>query len=188
MRAFALLAATAAALVLAGCGNRRLVLSVDALSFTPPEARAIAFGPVPALPVPIETGEITLIDDQHVHLFDGAHSVLDVQDVTLTFAADLVDSTGDGLDTLRIYMSSADTAPASTAPVIELPVTLVAGQHVPVTATVHDDPRLNALFTQQEMRMSVTTSLRGPSGGEALTGRVVLSTLRAEVVAKQHAL
>ncbi len=188
MRPIAVLAATLAALALAGCGNRRLVLSIDALSFTPATARAIAFGPVPALPVPIQTGELTVVDDQRVHLFDGTRSVVDVEDVTLSFAADLVDSTGDGLDTLRVYLSDADHAPRSTAPVVELPVVLVPGTHAPVTATVQGDPRLNALFAQQELRMSITTSLRGPSSGAALTGRVVLTTLRAEVITKQHAL
>ena len=76
-----------AAILLSGCGNRRLLLGVDALSFTQPQDRAIAFGPVPALPVPINTGELPVIDDQHVRMFGGVHNVVDVESVSLSFSA-----------------------------------------------------------------------------------------------------
>ena len=176
----------AAALLVSGCGNRKLLLNVDALSFTQPASRAMAFGPVPALPVPISTGEIPVFDDLHVNMFGSASQVVDVQSVDLSFSADVADSTGSGLDTLRVYMSDANTVPTSTLPVIVLPVTLVPGQHAPLHAEIGGDPRIAALFTQDQMRVTVTTSLQGPGAGAALNGRLSITELRAAVVATHH--
>lgn len=177
-----------AALVLAGCGNRRLLLGVDALSFTQPQDRSMAFGPVPALPVPISTGELAVIDDQHVSMFGGVHNVVDVESVSLSFSADVADSTGDGLDTLRVYLSDAGTNPMQTPAVVQLPFTLAPGQHVPLHVDIAGDPRINALFTEQEMRVTVTTSLQGPASGQALNGQITVTELRAAVVARHHTL
>ena len=177
-----------AALAIAGCGNRRLLLGVDALSFTQPQDRSVSFGPVPALPTPVNTGEVPVFDDLHVNMFGGARQVVDVESVTLTFSADIADSTGDGLDTLRVYMSDSATNPMATAPVIVLPVTLVPGQHAPLHAEIAGDPRINSLFTQQEMRVTVTTSLQGPAAGQALNGRLAITELRAAVIARHHTL
>jgi len=98
-------AAFGAAVLLAGCGNRTVLLSVDALSFTAPADRVLAFGPVPPLPVPVATGEVPVFDDLHVKLLGGTKDIVDVQDVTLSFSADLADSTGSGLDTLLASQS-----------------------------------------------------------------------------------
>jgi hypothetical protein len=176
----------AATVVMAGCGNRRLLLGVDALSFTAPEERVIAFGPVPVLPVPIRTGELPVFADLHVNMIDGTNNVIDVEDVTLTFSAEIADSTGGGLDTMRVYLSDATTDPRTTTPVMVVPVVLVDGQVTPIHAVVAGDPRVIALFTQQEMRVSVTTSLEGPASGAALNGRLTLTELRAAVVARHH--
>jgi hypothetical protein len=177
------LAATA---LLAGCGNRQVLLSVDALSFTAPQDRVLDFGPVPPLPVPVATGEVPVFDDLHVNLLDGTKDVVDVQDVTLTFSADLTDSTGSGLDTLRVYMSDRQTDPVTTMPIMTAPLALVPGQHSPVHVVVSGDPRLNALFAQQELRVTVTTSFAGPASGQALNGRLAITELRAAIVARHH--
>jgi hypothetical protein len=174
------------ALALVGCGDRKLLLGVDALSFTDPAIRSLAFGPVPALPMPLLTGELPVFDDLHVNMFGGAKQVVDVQSVTITFSADIADSTGDGLDTLRVYLSDSGTSPTSTPPVIVAPFALVPGQHTPVHAVIAGDPRVNSLFTQDQMRVTLTTSLRGPASGQSLNGRLVVTELRADVVARHH--
>jgi len=177
-----------AALALFGCGDRNLILGVDALSFTSAADRVVAFGPVPALPLPIRTGEIPVFNDIKVNLIDGTKQVMDVQSVTIAFAADIADSTGAGLDTLRVYMSDQATSPVTTTPVATIPVTLVPGQHSPVGVLINGDPRVNALFAQQQVRVTVTTSLQGPASGQALNGRLTVTQLHADVVARHHAL
>ena len=76
--------------------------------------------------------------------------------------------------------------PTSTLPVIEVPIALVPGQHSPVHAVIAGDPRVNALFTQDKMRVTLTTSLRGPASGQSLNGRLTVTELRADVVARHH--
>ena len=58
----------AAAALLAGCGDRHLVLRVDVLSFIVPADRQRDFGPVPAVPGGVATGEVALVDNADVSL------------------------------------------------------------------------------------------------------------------------
>jgi len=53
MRTRALIVIAAAALALTGCGDHHLVLKVDVLSYLDPALRAVAFGPVPGVPIPV---------------------------------------------------------------------------------------------------------------------------------------
>ena len=181
MRQTLALAATAA--LLAGCGDRNLVLKVDVLSFTPPAARQQDFGPIPAFPGGIVTGEIPVVDDQHVSLLAGLSDAAVIKSVTLSYSALVMDFTGAGEDTLRVYMSDEATNPRATAPVLTQAVTLTPGVTDTLRAVLGDDPRVMALFAAKSMRMSVTTALRGPSSGPALTGRFLLTAFDAVVIA-----
>lgn len=183
-----LLPVIAFAVLLGGCGNRSVLLTFDALSFTQPADRAVAFGPVPALPVAIETGEIPIFDDLHVTMLGDTRQIVQIDDVTVSFTADMYDSTGSGSDTLRVYISDKNTPPQSTTPVVVAPVLLTPAQHVPVHVVLGADPAVRALFLGDEVRVSVTSALRGPSMGAPLNGRVAITELRATVSAKQKTL
>jgi hypothetical protein len=67
-------------------------------------------------------------------------------------------------------------------------VALAPGVTDTVDVTVPADSRVADLFVQRKMRLSVTTSLRGPESGDPLNGRVVLRTLEAIVIAGRKAL
>jgi hypothetical protein len=47
-----------------------------------------------------------------------------------------------------------------------------------------DDPRLIALFASKQMRVSVTTSLRGPLLGSDLSGRFTLTAIDGVVIGR----
>jgi hypothetical protein len=188
MRARALVLFAVAVLAAAGCGNHNLVLTVDVLSYLDASLRAVAFGPIPALPGGLATGELPLVDDESINLVNGLSSVAEVHSVSIVLSAVVRDSTGSGADTLRIYVSGEDTAPRSTPPVVEMAVALAPGVTDTVDVTVPADSRVADLFVQRKMRLSVTTSLRGPESGDPLNGRVVLRTLEAIVIAGRKAL
>jgi hypothetical protein len=97
------------------------------------------------------------------------------------------DSTGTGVDTLRFYASDEDTHPLETAPVLQRVVQLQPGVTDTVSVTVAGDRRLAELFVQRMMRISVTSSGRGPESGEALNGSVELNVLEAVVIAGRKA-
>jgi hypothetical protein len=187
MRTRALIVIAAAALALAGCGDHNLVLKVDVLSYLDPALRAVAFGPVPAMSPALVSGEQPLVDDEAIQLLEGLNSVADVQSISLVLSAFAHDSTGSGSDTLRIYASDEDTHPLATLPIVELVVNLVAGRDTTLDVTVPADTRVAELFVQRRMRLSVTTSLRGPESGDPLNGRVELRTIEAIVLAGRKA-
>lgn len=172
-----------AALALAGCGDRHLILSVDVLSYLDPADTQAAFGPVPPIPGGLASGEQPLVNDATINLLEGLNSVAEVQTVSIAMAAVVSDSTGSGLDTLRVYASDVDTDPGTTPPLIESAFALQPGVTDTVQVELPADARVAALFTQRQMRLTITTSLRGPSAGDPLNGRVRLSRLDAVVVA-----
>jgi hypothetical protein len=181
MRQTLALAATAA--LLAGCGDRNLVLKVDVLSFTPPASRQKDFGPIPAFPGGLATGEIPVVDDQQVSLLAGLSDAAAIKSVTLSYSALVIDFDGTGEDTVRVYMSDVATDPRTTAPVLTQAVTLMPGETDTLRAVLGDDPRVMALFAAKSMRLSVTTALRGPSSGPALSGRFLFTAFDAVVIA-----
>lgn len=179
--------AAMAALLLAGCGDHHLVLRVDVLSYVDPAMRWAWFGPVPPAPGGLATGEQALVDDETVNLVEGMGSVAEVQSVEITLGVIVRDSTGTGVDTLRLYASDEDTHPLATAPVLQQVVQLQPGVTDTVSVTVAGDRRLAELFLERMMRISVTSSGRGPESGEALNGSVELSTLEAVIIAGRKA-
>ncbi len=187
MRTRALVLVAAAALALAGCGAHHLVLRVDVLSYLDPSTTSAAFGPVPAAPGGLTTGEVAIVE-REVNLVDGMSSVAEVQSVTLTLDAVVHDSTGSGTDTLRVYLAGDGVDPLTTTPVLQTAVTLSAGQSDSVHVVVPCDARVGDLFVQKRLRLGVTMSARGPDAGDPLTGRVELRTLEAVIVAGRKAL
>jgi hypothetical protein len=185
MKALRITLALLALAALAGCGDRALILRVDILSYLDEAAGTFRFGPVPAVPGGLASGEQTLVPDREVNLLAGLGDVADVQSVTFTLAAIARDSTGSGTDTMRVYMSGATAAPRATPPVLVLPFALVPGQVDTVRVTLDGDARVRALFAERTLRLEVTTSLRGPETGEPLNGSVRLDALDAVVVAKR---
>jgi len=176
-----------AALALAGCGDRNLVLKVDVLSYLDPSLRAAAFGPVPAASPALVSGEQALVDDEAINLLESLNRVAEVHSVSIVLSAFAHDSTGSGSDTLRFYLSDQNTHPLATPPVVEVVVNLVAGRDTTLDLTVAADSRVAELFVQPGMRLSVTTSLRGPESGDPLSGRVELRTIEAIVLAGRKA-
>jgi hypothetical protein len=176
------------ALSMAGCGDRNLIVNVDVLSYLDPSVTQVAFGPYPAAPGGIATGEVAVVQDVSVNLFERPNDLAKVQSVSLSFAAEVRDSTGSGSDTLRLYMSDANTNPMTTTPIVTLPVVLVAGQIDTVRVNVTGDQRLVDLFDGNSVRVTVTNALRGPSSGPALNGRLQFIEIRAVLVAGRKGL
>jgi len=184
MRSSRIVLATAAvAALIAGCGNRHLVLNVDVLSYMNPNVTHAEFGPVPPVPGGVYTGEQEIVKDVEVNLVEGTNDVAKVESVSLKMTTIVEDSTGAGEDTLRVYMSDTSVDPMSTPPVVVMPITLVEGQSDTVTVDLAGDTRVAELFTSKRMRMTMTTALRGPSSGNPLNGRFHISALDATLIA-----
>ena len=175
---------TAAAVMLAGCGDRYLVLKVDALSFTDPASRAADFGPIPVFPGGFVTPEIPVVNDQHVSLLQGMSDAVNITSVTVSLGALVIDYDGSGEATIRLYLSDDQTDPLTTPPALTEIVTLVPAQTDTIRDVLGDDPRVRDLFAGREMRMSVTVQLHGPLLGSSLSGRFEFTNIDAVVIAR----
>jgi len=185
MRSFVLpLALAALAPLLAGCGGHNVIVRVDILSFMDPSTRQKSFGPVLAAPGGLATGETPLLDESF-NLVQGLSDAVNIQSVSVDVGGTVNTFTGSGEDTVRVYLSDPATDPLTTPPVIVQTLALTAGSVTPLTATLSDDPRVNRLFSQRQIRVGVTFSLRGPSSGAALTGQFQLTRLVGIIVAGQ---
>ena len=173
----------AVAALLAGCGNHDLVLHVDLLSFTPELQSPFVFQPVPAAPGGIATGEQPLVNDQTVNLLEGLGDATSFKDASLRLRSVADATTGNGTDTLRVYLSDPGTPPRNTTPALTQVLTFTAGAPDTVTSEIGGDPRVIALLANKQLRISVTTSFRGPSTGASLAGRLTVIGLDAVVVA-----
>lgn len=167
---------------LAGCGDRRLVLDVDVLSYIDPAYTSATFGPVIAVPGGLAPGEQAVVSNQSVNLLEGLPDAIEIESVSFSLGAVFVDSTGSGSDTLRVYLAGPNDDPLSAPPVIEQAVTLTAGATDTLALNVDGDARVRSLFQDRSMRLTFTTSLRGPDSGASLTGRYALTRLHATVI------
>lgn len=184
-RGIAAVATLAAAMLMAGCGDRQLVMNVDVMSWVDPASVSGSFGPVPAVPGGLASGEQTLLDGVTIPLVDGIGQVAAVDAVTFRVSAIVRDSTGSGADTLRLYLSDPAVDPRSTLPVIVLPIVLQPGVTDTVIATADGDARVAQLFVDGALKLSLTTSVRGPSSGDPLHGSFRLNALDATVIASR---
>jgi len=173
----------AAAALIAGCGNRHLVLQVDVLSYLDPSLTDFSFGPVPPVPGGLYTGEQKLLEDVEVNLLEGTGSVAEVQSVSIAMSVIASDSTGAGTDTLRLYLSDPSVDPLTTTPAVILPITFVPGVTDTVAVDLGSDSRVAELFTDKRMRLTLTAAVHGPESGDPLNARVRLTGLDAVVVA-----
>ncbi len=183
MRTRHVILAAAAALALAGCGDRNLVVNVDVLSYLDPADTIVEFGPLPPAPGGLASGEVPLVDGMTVNLVEGLSSVAEVRAVQFHLSAIARDSTGTGSDTLRVYLSDMNYNPLWTPPVIERAVVLQPGRTDTIQVDVAGDQRVADLFMGRSLKLSVTTSVRGPIAGDPLNGRLTLRALEAVVIA-----
>jgi hypothetical protein len=175
-------------LALAGCGAHSVFVRVDVLSYLDPSLSMIPFGPVPVVPGGFATGEVAVVEDQSINLVEGLNNVADVQSATLELAGVVVDSTGSGVDTLRVYASAESVDPRTTPPILQEVVALSPGVTDTIHVVVPCDQRVADLFVQKRMRLRVTMSLRGPESGDPLNGRLSLGRMDVLVVADRKPL
>jgi hypothetical protein len=184
----ALITAVTVALALAGCGDRNLILNVDVLSYLSPSQSEAAFGPMPAVPGGIATGEQPLVDNMTINLVDNLGNVLEVRSVRLLVTAECDAQTGTGSDTLRMYLSGEGSDPRSTTPAFEMALPLTGGVVNTTSGEFTGDTRVLDLFDQRQVQLSITNAFRGPSSGPALEGEVRLTKIQAIVVAGRSGL
>jgi hypothetical protein len=181
----ALLAAGAcavAAVVLAGCGDRSLILRIDLLSFLAPEERQSHYGPVP----PGVSDSAAVVAGRRLNLLPGLEDVTRVSDVQLEMAAIVNNQTGSGTGRIAVYLSRAGTDPFTADPTPIVASFAVNGAMADTIEILRvGDEDLADLFTAKEAQLGIRIVLDSGAGVEPLEGDVVLTTLRAIVATRE---
>ncbi len=180
MRTRALILVAVAALALAGCGDHRLVLTVDVLSYLDESQTNVQIGALPAgeLPAPVP-----IVDDHTINLISGMGDVAEVQSVTLRLGGQLGAATGSGSGRLKLYLSDESTPPLTALPVLNAPVQFAAGTPGIISAEAACPPEVAALFLKHKMRMALVIDSAVVAAPGATDVTMTLQQLEAIVIA-----
>ena len=165
--------------LLAGCGNRNLILTIDILSFMDPATRAVNYGPIP--PSPSDTVEVFA---DSLNLLQGVGDVTRVASASLDVAASFDNASGAATGDFLIYFAAADSAnPFTTTPIADIPFQLLAGQISNVNTHVDTSPVLAEVLTHDRAKVGLRIIFNGTSF--PIQGRETLTKFAATVVLKK---
>jgi hypothetical protein len=170
------------AVVLAGCGDKNLILTIDILSFLSPAETQGHYGPIPAG----TNGTTTIIANKTISLLPGLHDITAVNSVQVDVSGEFANATGTGNGACQIYLSAEGTDPfvADTTPIV-VPVTFNGASTDTVSITVAGDSELAELFVGEKAQLGIRLSLTAAPGPDPVEGEFALIVLRAVVQAKQ---
>ncbi|HEU5261568.1 MAG TPA: hypothetical protein VFU41_09125 [Gemmatimonadales bacterium] len=178
MTKVAMLGAVCLGAALAGCGEGRVILNVDVLSFIKPSGRDTLRYDVPGPPI----GSVT-VDSSMTPIKIGLPSGLSKSSVvsdTLSVAALLENATGSGDVQYRIYFAKDSAQVYNTTPYIDASSGPVSGTTtVPLvsTAVTLGDTVFNTNELWMGMRARLTVN-----AGPNLSGRVRATEIRLAII------
>lgn len=169
------------ALVLAGCGNKNLILRIDLLSFLSASETQAHYGPIPG-----GISDSVTVTSRSISLLPGVRDITSVTSVSVDAAGVFANTTGSGTGQVKIFVSPQGTDPFTSDPTpIVIPVTLAAARTDTVSVTIAGDTRLAALFLSDKAQLGIRVRLNS-AVGPPLEGDFRLITLRAVVIARQN--
>lgn len=169
-------------LVLAGCGDRSLILTVDVLSFLDPADVSGPYGPIPG-GLPLTTVDLA---SQEANLLPGIQDVTEVSSAKLDVGVSFDNQTGSADAHFQIFITSADSADVfSGTPIADIPVTLTPS-NVTNVATEISSTELAQALVQDKAKIGVRATFdTTPSGVTPVQGTETITLLRATVITKK---
>ena len=165
--------------LLAGCGNRNLILSVDILSFLDPASKTVNYN-VPAI-FPDDT--IDVFSDS-LNLLQGVSDVTRAVAASLDIAASFDNTSGAATGSILIYIAAADsTTPFTTTPIADVPFQLLPGQVTNVSTHVDASASLAEALTHDKAQVGVRVIFHGTAF--PVQGTETLTQLLATVIMKK---
>ncbi len=158
--------------LLAGCGNRNLILTVDILSFMDPSTRVVNYN------VPVLASDTVEVFSDSLNLLQGVSDVTRAVAASLDIAASF--DTGDFL----IYFAAADSAnPFTTTPIANIPFQLFPATVTNVSTHIDASPALAEVLTHDKAKVGVRVVFNVT--GVPLQGTETLTQLTATVIMKK---
>jgi len=168
-----------ALMILAGCGNKDLILTIDLLSYVDQADLSIDYGPVPA---GIPTTSVELLQTE-ANLLQGIGDATEVKSATLTVGADFANNTGSATGNLQIFVASIDDEnPYTGQPVADFPVTLQPSHTTVIDEEIAVSPEQLDALTSEEAWFAIRIAYNTQGSNESLQGTVTLTKLTAVLV------
>ncbi|HKQ19036.1 MAG TPA: hypothetical protein VJW75_04755 [Candidatus Eisenbacteria bacterium] len=169
--------------ILAGCGDRSLILTVDVLSFLDPADVSGSYGPIPGG----VSGVSVDVASEEVSLLPGIEDVTEVSSAKLEIGASFDNATGTADASFRIYITSADSADVfSSTPIADVPVSLTPGTVTNVATEVTSDALAEALV-QDKVKIGIRITFDTTASGIVpVQGTETITLLRATVITKKN--
>lgn len=170
------------AVILAGCGEGRLVVNVDVRSFMDPADTVQPYGPIPAgLSGSVQSAPFEFNTPEGV----GGQTLID--SVIVTGAADLDNATGSADVEFQIFFDTVAATLYSGTPAITVSATLAPGTVTPVSFSEPVPPALLGLFNSPSVFAGVRIFFQSndPPAGPNLQGVAYLTQLIARIVASE---
>ena len=169
-------------LLLGGCGDRSLILTVDVLSFLTPSDVSQSY----SIPGGLSSTSVDLASES-VNLLPGVESVTDVVSASLKIGASFDNQTGTASATFLIYITSADsTDPFTSTPIASIPVSLTPNNVTNVSTEVSSVALAQALVQKSArigVRVTFDTTATPPL--QFVAGTETITVLRATVITKK---
>lgn len=169
-------------LLVSGCGDRSLIITVDVRSFLDPAEVSSAYGPIPG-GIPSVTLDLA---SEEANLLPGVQDVTEVSSAKLEIGATFDNQTGSANAHFLVYVTSGDSVDAFSAPPIaDIPVTLTPG-NVTNVATEVSSPELAQALVQEKAKIGLRARFdTTPSGATPVQGNETITLLRATVITKK---
>lgn len=166
--------------LLAGCGNRNLILTVDILSFLDPASKVVNYGPIPGA-FPNDTIEVF---SDSLNLLQGVSDVTRAVAASMDIAASFDNTTGAATGSILIYIAAADSSsPFTTTPIASVPFQLLPGQVTNVSTHVDASASLAEALTHDKAQVGVRVIFNGTAF--PVQGTETLTQLLATVIMKK---
>ena len=179
MKRLFLLALLLPLLLIAGCGNKDLILTIDLLSYVDQSDLSTDYGPI-APGTPTTTAELLEVE---ANLLQGIGDATTVKSAKLSVGADFVNTTGSATGSFQVFISELDSGdPFARDPVADFPVTLQPSH----TTTIDEEiavtaEQLDALLND-EAWFAVRVTYNTQGSADDLEGTVTLTKLIAILV------
>ncbi len=165
--------------LLAGCGNRNLILTVDILSFLDPASKVVNYN----IPVPIPSDTVDVFSDS-LSLLQGVSDVTRAVAASLDIAASFDNTSGAATGNLLLYIASADSSnPFTTTPIADVPFQLLPGQVTNVSTHVDASASLAEALTHDKAEVGLRVIFNGTAF--PIQGTETLTKLLATVIMKK---
>jgi hypothetical protein len=168
-------------LIAAGCGDRRLILTVDVLSFLDPADVTRDYGPIPGGLSSVSVD----VASEEVSLLPGVEDVTEVASASLQIGASFDNATGSADARILIFITSADSADVfSTAPIADVPVSVTPAAVSTVDTEVTSDALARALV-QDRVKIGLRITFDTSGSAVPVQGTETITKLLATVITQK---